>query len=203
MTSPEQPHLDALQAYFLGELPPLEAERIRQLAAQDPTLAAALDELHQTGEGLARAAATPPPAHLRARILATIGELAKEEALDLAQPPRISQHSDARLWYEAVKGLEPNGVMDGYPVYVLQDSPQVQQLVLWLDDVLQEEPHQATEFTESFLILSGHCHCEFGTQSWDLQAGDYVVVPSETAHTIRNTTPDAPVVAIVQRCIAA
>jgi mannose-6-phosphate isomerase-like protein (cupin superfamily) len=203
MIPPEQPLHDLALSYFLGELPPLEAQRLEQRALTDPTLAAEINALQTTAEGLALTAATPPPPYLRGRILDVIAELAKEERLDLNQLPRISRHSDARLWFQSVKELAPNDTMDGIPMYLLSYTPHLQQVLLWMDESLEENPHAENEFTESFLILSGTCHCEFGSQSFDLKAGDFVEVPAGTAHCIRNTTPGAPVIAIVQRCLAA
>lgn len=203
MTNSEHLQIDSLQAYFLGELPPLEAQRVAQLAAQDATLRQAWEEFQQTAEGLALAAALPPPAALRARILGTLNELAKEEAFDLAHPPRITRYADASRWQHAVRDLQPHGQLDGIPMYSLTDTPQLQQVLLWLEGTLVEKPHGEDEFIESFLILHGTCHCEFGEQHYDLGAGDFLEVPPHVPHSIRNTSPQGPLLAVVQRYKAA
>lgn len=192
-----------IQAYILGELPPEQAQTIEAQALTDPELAAALDELRLTTEGLAQAAALAPPPHLRARIFGAIAELAKEEAFDLAAPPIINRHADASRWRAATRNLRPHGLLNGVPMYVVYDSPERQQVLLWLEDTLAETQHAEDEFIESFLILEGTCDCLLGDQYINMQAGDFLQIPPDTLHTMRNTTPSGPVIALVQRLIAA
>jgi mannose-6-phosphate isomerase-like protein (cupin superfamily) len=203
MSYHDHPRAMQLEAYLLGELLPLEAQALEKQATQDPELAAALADLRATAEGLAHAAAKQPPAHLRARIFDTITELAREADFDLAHPPRITRYADASRWHDALRGLQPDDKLFDIPVRVLQDGAHVQQLVLWLEDTLIENPHDEDEFLESFLILSGTCRCQFGEKVFDLGPGDYIEVPPRTAHSIRNTSPAGSVMAVVQRLKAA
>lgn len=196
------PH-EKLLAYILGELPPDQARALEGQSLTNPELAAALADLRLATEGLAQAAALAPPPHLRARILGTIAELAKEEAFDLASPPTITRHADAARWRTATRDLQPHGLLYGIPMYLLHDAPERQQVLLWLDDTLVENQHAQDEFTESFLILEGSCHCLIGEQHIDMQAGDFLQIPADTPHSIINTTPGGPVIAVVQRLMAA
>jgi len=61
---------DLMTRWVLGELPGDEARRLAQLVAERPALGAEVERLRRTYGMLSYAAVTPPPAGLRARVLA-------------------------------------------------------------------------------------------------------------------------------------
>ena len=75
---------DLMTRHVLGELPGEEARRLAQLVAERPALAAEIERLRRTYGMLAYAAATPPPAELRTRVLAAAASRAKP-----APAPRV------------------------------------------------------------------------------------------------------------------
>src|SRR5690348_17056371 len=75
---------DLMTRHVLGELPGEEARRLAQLVAERPALAAEIERLRRAYGMMAYAAATPPPAELRTRVLAAAAGRATP-----ARPPRV------------------------------------------------------------------------------------------------------------------
>jgi mannose-6-phosphate isomerase-like protein (cupin superfamily) len=184
----------------LGLLPAAEAEEVTRNAR---LFSAIQEAIEATEAALLRYAAEAPNPALRHRLLNTLHTLASEPAIDLANPPLLSQHSDLVAWSEAVQGLTPKTTVNGLPIRVLRFTPQHQLCVAWVSDDLVEEAHRTDEFRESFFILEGACECELGSTLVRLQAGDYLDVPANTPHTIRHTAPQLGYVkALIQRVAA-
>jgi quercetin dioxygenase-like cupin family protein len=57
-----------------------------------------------------------------------------------------------------------------------------------------EESHE--EVFESLLILKGECECTIGTETIQMQAGDYIDIPLHIPHNVKVLSPY--VVAILQ-----
>lgn len=192
-----------IEEYCLGLLEPEAAAAVEDLSRQHPDIDL---EIRKTLETLARysTVAVPRP-HVKKELFQLIDQLEEEETIDLQHPPMIHRHSDASAWNKAVAHLIPNVDEGDTRYYFLQDRPDFQLCVAWLDNQLVEDGHDPEEFEESFLILEGTCECNIGGEIFHLQAGDYLPIPRFTQHTIRNTSthPQTFVKAMVQRRKAA
>lgn len=192
-----------VEEYCLGLLDSVAAAGVEQLSRQHP----AIDlEIRKTLETLARVStAAGPRPQVKTALFQLINQLEAEQKIDLESPPFIHRHSDAAAWNKAVESLAPNIEEDSARYYFLQEHPDFQLAVVWLEDQLVEDGHSPDEFQESFLILEGTCECNIGGKMIYLQAGDYLDIPRFTQHTIRNTSahPQHFVKALVQRRKAA
>jgi len=192
-----------VEEYCLGLLDSEAAAAVEQLSRQHP----AIDlEIHKTLETLTRftTGAKPGP-QVKTTLFQLIDHLETEQNIDLKSPPFIHRHSDIEAWNKAIEGLAPNIEEDSTRYHFLQERPDFQLSIVWLEGQLVEDGHDSDEFLESFLILEGTCECNIGGKIIHLQAGDYLDIPRLTQHTIRNTSahPQPFVKALVQRRKAA
>ncbi|MBP6812306.1 MAG: cupin domain-containing protein [Saprospiraceae bacterium] len=192
-----------IEEYCLGLLDAEAAAGVEQLSRQYP----AIDfEIRQTLETLTRFStiATPGP-QLKTKLFHLIEQLKTEQIIDLESLPFIHQYSDVAAWNKVLEGLAPNFEEDSARYHFLQERPDFQLAVVWLEGQLVEDGHDPAEFEESFLILEGTCECNIGEKVIHLKAGDYLEIPRFTQHTIRNTSvhPQPFVKALVQRRKAA
>jgi mannose-6-phosphate isomerase-like protein (cupin superfamily) len=178
-----------VEAYCLGLLPEAEAQALTRLAQQHPELEAAIHDTLQTLTAYA-AEQAPLPDALRPRTLATLAALAEEEHISLDAPPLLHRHSDAARWRAAVAHIPPPEDSDetGMKFHFLKETDSVQLCIAWLNTELVEAEHHPEEFHESFLILEGSCTCQLGDRLLHLRAGDYLDIPPDTPHSIRNTS---------------
>ncbi|MFM9947649.1 MAG: cupin domain-containing protein [Saprospiraceae bacterium] len=192
-----------VEEYCLGLLDSEAAIGVERLSRQFREIDL---EINKTLETLARFSTIAEPGpHLKASLFQLINHLETEQIIDLKAPPFIHRHSDAEVWNKAIEGLTPNIEEDSAKYHFLQERPEFQLAVVWLEDQLHEEGHDSNDFLESFLILEGTCECNIGGKIIHLQAGDYFEIPPLTQHTIRNTSvhPQPFVKALVQRRKAA
>lgn len=192
-----------VEEYCLGLLEAEAAATVEQLSRQHP----AIDlEIQKTLETLARfSAVAKPRPQLKTALFQLIDQLETEQDIDLQSPPFIHRHSDVAAWNKAIEGLAPNIEEDAARYHFLQERPDFQLSIVWLEGQLVEDGHDPDEFMESFLILEGTCECNIGGKIIHLRAGDYLDIPRLTQHTIRNTSvgPQSFVKALVQRRKAA
>ncbi|MFN8352977.1 MAG: cupin domain-containing protein [Spirosomataceae bacterium] len=186
-----------IEEYCLGLLPADETIQLHQLAKEFPIIN---QEIERTEATLAKYASTQATRQTaKGKFLDTITQLTAEENLNLHHLPRITPYSDAQKWKDAVAGIVPEIPMEGCLGHVLTMTPQTEQYLIWLHSELVEDAHN--DLHESFLILEGTCECNLGGQLVRFGAGDYFEIPLMTHHTIRNTSADGPIKAIVQRIL--
>ncbi|NUO02397.1 MAG: cupin domain-containing protein [Saprospiraceae bacterium] len=192
-----------IEEYCLGLLDAETASGVEQLSRQHP----AIDlEIRQTLETLTRfSTVAQPRPQLKTALFKLIGELEAEQSIDIKSPPFIHRHSDVAAWNKAIEGLVPDFSEGTAQYHYLQESPDFQLSIVWLEDELVEDGHNPDDFSESFLILEGACECNIDGKIIHLQAGDYFEIPQLATHTIRNTSayPQLYVKALVQRRKAA
>lgn len=192
-----------IEEYCLGLLDSEAAAQVEKISRQHPDVDL---EIQKTLEALARLStkAKPRP-HVKTALFQVIDQLETELKIDLENPPFIHRHSDFSAWNSAIEDLTPNLEEETAKYHVLQDQPDFQLSIVWLEDQLVEDGHDPHEFEESFLILEGTCECNIGGKIIHLQAGDYLEIPRFTQHTIRNTSPQPQpfIKALVQRRRAA
>lgn len=187
-----------IEEYCLGLLPDDTAAEVEHLARQHPEID---EEINRTLNTLSRYSAKSPPAATRRAMIHIFEQLAGEQTIDLSKPPAINRHSSHLAWKKAIDGLEPQMTEDGVDYHFFDTDENNQLCIVWLNDILVEEAHETGEFEESFLILEGTCECDLGGKIVRLGAGDYLDIPPNVRHSIRNTSlaPQLYVKAIVQR----
>ncbi|HMX40717.1 MAG TPA: cupin domain-containing protein [Saprospiraceae bacterium] len=169
------------------------------MAAVHPEVQAEIDRILNTLSNL-KPGAEPAP-RLRDQVLGFLHPfLSGQQAIDLADPPLLDEHSDARAWQAAIRHLRPASLESGLCLQVISSTETHELCVVWLSGTLTEEPHPHEEFAESFLLLEGCCACDFEGVQAAYCAGDFFRIPPNTRHVVRNTSTDLPYVkGLVQR----
>ena len=54
------------------------------------------------------------------------------------------------------------------------------------------KPHYHKEHTESIMVLDGSAEMQFGDSTIQVQAGDFLVIPPGTVHSVQVTSSDRP-----------
>lgn len=165
-------------------------------AVRDPELRARIDELQDGLVALAQRQAVPPPAGLKARIMASI---AAETGSD--RPPIIhpaSKVSDYSRWID-VPGMErPSDAGEIFFIPFAENSDG-QSALVWLATGAPEETH--TDSIEKFLIVEGSCEIVFNGKVHALMPGDVLSIPLHTPHHVK-VTSTIPCKIILQRIAA-
>ncbi|MEZ4904528.1 MAG: cupin domain-containing protein [Spirosomataceae bacterium] len=186
--------------FCMGLLSAEDNLKVRDWAAQYPAVA---QHIETTLAALQTYSSITPTPTLKAKTLSFIGELNKESNLRLEDKPQISKYSDIVAWNKLLDAEKPAEDFESMKVKFLIDDPTHQLCLAWLETELTEEAHHDEEFTESFLILEGSCECNIGGKIIRLAAGDFLEIPENTPHTIRNTSTHLPFVkALIQRIAA-
>lgn len=186
-----------IEAYCLGTLADETARDITALAKTNIELK---NEIDETIQALTLIKSEKLSDDVKIKVLGTLDELMEPAIIDLMNPPLINFYSDASAWSNSLKKIVATNVEEGIGHYVLVDNEDIQLNLVWLYDVLTEEGHDDSEFSESFLILEGRCECDFEGQIFQFSAGDYFDIPVNTRHIIKNISTELPYVkGLVQR----
>ena len=187
---------DILEAFCLGQLPQGEAVKIAVSATKDFRLRERIKYIEDT---LINSCSITPRENTKTSLF-TLIENDENIDIDLNNAPLISRISDSSDWNKAVENLSPLHHEQHLSICPLRVDEKVELYVAWLNDALEEGGHPADEFEESFLILEGNCECNIDGKIYYLQAGDYLTIPPDVRHIIRNTSSNgAPVKGILQR----
>lgn len=186
-----------LRNYCLGLLPAVQNLEIDLLADQHPEV---YEEIQDIESRILDNSKIPLKPSLKKAVMGALLNLALEETLDLSHPPLVNQHSSHHLWNAGVAAIGPMLDFGSHQMTIVHDGSDRQLILVWLLGEIVEKGHGSTEFEESFLILEGSCECNLGGRVEYLGPGGYLVVPSDTRHSIRCTCPEVgPVKALVQR----
>lgn len=185
-----------LEEFCLGLLPQHEAEHIVQLATEDMPLRERIKNIEDMLKN--SCSITPKPA-TKQSLFSLLDDVENME-VDVNNAPMINRFSDAAAWNNAVKNFRPLHQEEGLGIYPIRTDDKVELSVAWLSDVLDESGHGADDFEESFLILEGACECNIAGEMFYLQAGDFLTIPPNVRHSIKNTSPNGmPVKGMLQR----
>jgi mannose-6-phosphate isomerase-like protein (cupin superfamily) len=186
-----------IEAYCLGLVSADQADEIMRLSEQ---YAEIRDEILAVEFALQSYAVVSPRPYLKQTIMKRLSLLRKEASLELDNLPLLHRHSNYHAWNKVLKDFKPDSHEDGLSIKIVKKSRGYQLCIIWLYDEVTENGHDETSFSESFLILEGTCTCKLGSEIIHLHAGDYVSIPPNTWHTIRNISEGLGYVkALVQR----
>jgi mannose-6-phosphate isomerase-like protein (cupin superfamily) len=186
-----------LEALCLGLLTEDEAKEILLTAVSHPAIGRRIREIETS---LQEACYMQPKENTKADIMQLVNNISNEAVIDLQDLPLISRHSDATQWSKAVKNLEPLHNEGAIQLHPVKATASIEMYVAWVNDFLEEEGHDVSDFEESFLILEGSCECNLGGKMFYLQAGDFLTIPPKTKHSIKATAEgNGHVKAILQR----
>ncbi len=186
-----------MEAYCLGQLETPEMQQVERVAKRYPEIRAEIDRTDATLRHLATE--TPALRDRKENILRTLHQLQLEQSMSLENLPLLSRYSDHRQWLEMVRNLEPTDRHDGVDYWVLQNTPNLVQTLIWLEDVLEEAGHDPENFQESILVLDGECECKLGSEIVRLGPGGFLAIPANTPHIIRNMHAGRPLLGVMQR----
>ncbi|MEO6039861.1 MAG: hypothetical protein ABIQ93_15710, partial [Saprospiraceae bacterium] len=167
-----------IEAYCLGQLDAAEMREAERRATLYPEIRTEIDRTDATLRQLATE--IPVLRACKENILHTLRQLHLEQEMRLDQLPLLSRHSDHQQWLNVVRTLRPTSRMDGIDFLVLQETPNLVQTLIWMEDALEETGHDADNFQESILVLEGECECNLGGQIVRLGAGGYLDIPPNT-----------------------
>lgn len=190
-----------IEAYCLGQLDLAQVRELELVAQRYPEVQTEITRTQDTF----RALATETPA-LRARkanLMHTLRQLEIEQEMTLDHLPLLTPYSDHRQWLAVVGTLQPTTRMEDMDLYVLRETPNVVQTLIWMKKAIAEDGHEPDNFQESILVLEGECECDLGGKIVRLSAGGYLAIPPNTPHVIRNLHPDRPLFGVMQRYRAA
>ena len=186
-----------IEAHCLGQLDVAEMRELERMSERYPEIRA---EITRTDATLRHLATETPALQARKQnILHTLHQLQMEQAMNLDQLPLLSRHSDHQQWLTVVRALRPTDRMDGIDFFVLQETPNLVQTLIWMEDALEEDGHDPDNFQESILVLEGECECNLGGEIVRLGAGGYLDIPPNTPHIIKNLHAGRPLLGIMQR----
>jgi mannose-6-phosphate isomerase-like protein (cupin superfamily) len=112
----------------------------------------------------------------------------------------ISKNIPIELYLEKLKQLKPPSEYENiHAVNIYNDGKQELNLV-WVKQGVPLEYHP--ELDESFLILTGTADCYIDGEVTSMMPGDYMLIPTESAHEVK-VTSSVPAMAIRYRRIAA
>lgn len=189
-----------IDEFCLGLLPDEDINKVNGWAMKHPEIE---NKIQETLATLAKYSFAKPSDAAKKKTFDFIKELSKEQDLKLEDNPKVSKYSDLNVWNELLKDSQPDQEFGIMKIKFLIDQPKHQLCLAWLEDELSETEHHEEEFHESFFILEGSCVCNIGGKIIHLQAGDYLDIPENTIHTIKNTSPNLPYVkALIQRIAA-
>lgn len=190
-----------IEAYCLGQLDLSQMREVEQVAQRHPEVRTEITRTHATLRGLATE--TPDLRAQKANIMHTLRQLRIEQEMSLDNLPLLTPYSDYRQWLTVVGSLQPSDRLEDIDYLVLQETPNVEQTLIWMRTAIAEDGHESDSFQESFLVLEGECECDFDGEIVRLSAGGYVAIPPNTPHIIRNLYPDRPLLGVMQRYRAA
>ena len=189
-----------IDEFCLGILPEDAIAQVNGWAKEYPEVD---QKIHETLVALGKYSFAKPNDAVKKKTFDFIKELSKEQNLKLEDNPKLSKYSDLTAWTELLKDHQPEQEFGIMKIKFLIDQPTHQLCLAWLEDELSETEHHEEEFHESFFILEGSCVCNIGGKIIHLQAGDYLDIPENTMHTIKNTSQNLPYVkALIQRLAA-
>ncbi len=181
----------------MGKLSLWQMHEVELLAQQHPEIRAEIARTHTVLLGL-----STDKSVLRVQkenILHTLHQLRIEQEMSLDQLPLLNPYSDYRRWLAVVAPLGPTHHLEEMDLCILQETPSVLQTLIWMKTAVEEDGHDPDNFQESFLVLAGECECNVGGSIARLGAGDYLAIPPNTQHTIRNLHIDQPLLGVIQR----
>ncbi|MBA4853014.1 cupin domain-containing protein [Emticicia sp. BO119] len=189
-----------IDEFCLGLLPKEGINKVNDWAKEYPEIE---QKIQETFTALGKYSFAKPSDVVKKKTFDFIRELSKEQQLSLEDKPKLSKYSDLNAWNELLKDHQPDQEFGIMKIKFLIDQPTHQLCLAWLEDELSETEHHEEEFHESFFILEGSCICNVGGKIIHLQAGDYLDIPENTIHTIKNTSINLPYVkALIQRLAA-
>ena len=189
-----------IDEFCLGLLPGEDINKVNGWAKEHPEIE---QKIQETFTALGKYSFAKSNEAVKRKTFDFIRELSKEEHLNLEDKPKLNKYSDLNAWNELLKDHQPEQEFGIMKIKFLIDEPTHQLCLAWLEDELSETEHHEEEFHESFFILEGSCVCNVGGKIIHLQAGDYLDIPENTIHIIKNTSRQLPYVkALIQRITA-
>lgn len=190
-----------IEAYCLGEAKFAQMRKLALIAQRHPEVQA---EIVRTHAMLRQLNDDAPMLHAhQEKVLHILRQLRLEQDMTLYCLPLLTPYSDHRLWLQALDTLQPTNRLSSFDFYVLQETPNLLQTLIWMKTAIEEDGHPPEDFQESFLVLEGECECNVGGEIIHLTAGGYLAIPANTLHVIQNLHPDRPVLGVMQRYRAA
>lgn len=185
-----------IEDYCLGILTEIEMQEVELLAAADPMIQSEITAHQQALEKYAIEFAKLPPPSLKQKTQSLLDNLLTEETALVTKLPILNKYTDSKHWLSIVKPLLPKQLGDDMFVHVLQDTEEVEQLLIWTRIDYPDEVH--TFEKECFMILEGECECFIGSDTViRLGAGGFLDIPMHEHHDVKIVK--GPVLAIVQR----
>jgi mannose-6-phosphate isomerase-like protein (cupin superfamily) len=182
-----------LEQYCLGMLDDEQAAFVVQMSALYPEVKSELGNIESAFENFAQDGAIEVNPVVRANIISAIEHTFSDAVLDIHDLPEIKKTSNYEGWLNCVAHLIPDTIED-FSAHVLRQTPAITQLLVISRVDVPEESHE--EVFESLLILKGECECTIGTETIQMQAGDYIDIPLHIPHNVKVLSPY--VVAILQ-----
>lgn len=184
-----------LELFVLDLLNEAERADVLNMLSQFPVLEKEVQEIESALQMYASLAAIEPSRSLKAKIVSSIADLAKEKDMDPDHLLLINKQSDYQNWLRLVTDYFPQAFETGNFAEVLRDENGVRQVLVVTSTNIDEETHD--DVHESFLILQGQCRCTVGGDTFYLNPGGFTQIPLYETHNVEITS-SSPVMAIAQ-----
>jgi mannose-6-phosphate isomerase-like protein (cupin superfamily) len=185
-----------IEDYCLGILSEKEQQEVELNASMYPLIKSEITAYQQVLEKYAADFAESVSPALKQKTQKLLDNLSLEEAHDISKIPILNKYADSNNWLSLVKPLLPSQLKDDMFVHVLQDTEEVEQLLIWTKVDYPDEVHTLEK--ECFMILEGECECYIGDNKIiHLSAGGFIDIPMYEHHDVK--VVKGPVLAIVQR----
>lgn len=195
MNVPEYMASGILEDYCMGLLPEHEALEVENAALLYPEIKQELELNMMALEQYALSYEREPAVGTKAKIMALINNLQKEEAAMPGSLPLLNRFSSSEKWLDIVVPMLPAATDEDIYVKVLRNDGGIFQAVLWLKSYYPDEVHDKVQ--ECALLLQGECTCYIGDETVNLMPGQFLEIPLNAHHNIKVT--NGPVLAIIQR----
>jgi mannose-6-phosphate isomerase-like protein (cupin superfamily) len=185
-----------IEEYCLGLLPDKDKQEVELNASLYPLIKSEITVYQQALEKYATDFAQSVSPALKQKTQQLFDNLYLEETHDINRIPILNKYTECKNWLSLVKPLLPSQLEDDMFVHVLQDTEEVEQLLIWTKIDYPDEVH--TNEKECFMILEGECECYIGDDKIiRLSAGGFIDIPMHEHHDVK--VVKGPVLAIVQR----
>ena len=184
-----------IEDYCLGLLEDEQASYVTKLAKEHNSVRQLVEETLNAMVKLSASSVDHIPISKHSSTRSLIQNLIS--AKQNIQFKRIEKNSSLSDWIHVLDYVPKLKFIDGIGYYKLARNDHFEQVMMQSFGELTEDDHD--EIEESFFIIQGSCECTFEDKIIHLKAGQYLDIPKGVKHTIRNTSEQGPVTAIVQR----
>ena len=157
----------------------------------NPPLPQELEEAESALIAFAEAHSVTPPASLRDKILAKIGQLnnqaTQRKKLQMDNLPMLDDHTNWLDWEEVTAGIQPPTDFEDIHFHNIESNDKRELFVAWVKEMVPEEVHY--DLLESFLILEGSCECHITDEKGEtrivrLGQGDSITMQLGETHDV-------------------